>query len=151
MPSTGRINIFEIFITTLQWISFSRSPIGKERFMAQCNERMISNQPQASFAGCRRTSGRSLWAQMLHPIELAGLIKRYHMVDSGFFIIFFAHLIMLFHFTIKTAIHAIYTGDDSELNEYFDSIYYPRIANILPEPHLFNNLFVALCSYRKVR
>lgn len=83
--------------------------------------------------------------KLLHPIELFGLIKRYHMTGNTATILFFCHLLFLVHVTIKSILHTFLAGNDRQKIDYFNSIYYPHMAGWLPEPYLFNNLFLALC------
>lgn len=151
-----RFNPYESFLLIIHKVSFACSPIDKHRFLEELRGRMQQSQlaknvtREATLKELHDYQTKSLdywWSKLAHPIELAFLIKRYHLVGYGFFLIFFGHLLILFHFTIKSFIHTFYTGRDVEKIKYFNTIYYPHLAGVLPEPYLFNNLFFALCVY----
>lgn len=111
-------------------------------------ERISRDKTNQELIEYERESNKSCWwSKLAHPIELAGLIKRYHLVSSWFFLIFFAHFSILLHFTLKSFIHSFYTRRDQEKIKYFNTIYYPHLAGALPEPYLFNNLFFAMSIY----
>lgn len=149
MWASKSFNIAEIVIKTSHWVSFSISPIDTKRLITEYNERLISRQAGVNLPEDQPNgaASRHWWWQFLHPIDLLINIEHYHLVDWRFIIIFSVHLMILLHLTIKNAIHSIYTGNDKELNDYFDSIYYPRVSNVLLEPHLFNNLTFVICAY----
>lgn len=152
----SRINPYESFLVIIHKVSFACSPIDSHRFLEELRDRIQQSQMPKSVT--RESTLKELldyqsksldywWKKLAHPMELAFLIKRYHLVGYWFFLFFFGHFLILLHFTIKSFIHTFYTGRDLEKIKYFNTIYYPHLAGLLPEPYLFNNLFLALCVY----
>lgn len=140
-----RFNPFEPFLLVIHIISFSCTPLDKYRILEE-HDRGLAQRYRGLFNWNPKRS--RWWLRLARPIEVLGLIKRYHLVGRWFFLAFFGHLLMLIHFSIKSAIHTFYTGTNQDRMQYFNTIYYPQIGGALPDSHLFNNLFLAmsLCS-----
>lgn len=151
-----RFNPLESYLFVIHQVSFSCSPIEKNRFREELRLRIQEDeylrkaskeaQPTEELLDYR-TESDDWWWKLAHPFELATLIKRYHLVDNWFFAIFFGHFLLLSHFVIKSLVHTFYTGKDPERIKYFNSIYYPHIIGVLPESYLFSNLFLALSVF----
>lgn len=92
------------------------------------------------------------WLRLLHPVALIGLIKRYHLVSSWFFLLFIGQPLILIHLLIKLVVQTFYTGADPERQHYLDSVYYPHLAGTLPEPHHLNSVMLSeICCCLCVR
>lgn len=136
-----RFNIFEPCIVFIHILTFTCSPIDKERYW---REKMERDSSQSSINPNRHT--KSTWRTLLEPIELIRLIKRHHMCGNPFIIFLVSNILFQIHITIKCAVHALITGSDPIKMKYFNSIYYPHLLGAFPKPYLFNNLFLAMCS-----
>lgn len=161
----SRINLFGAFIYIAHKISFCNSPINSQRFELEFKQRLAESKSVSAFqnnderneeqdeeqlSNFDQTSANQdlyWYSKLWHPFEVAKSIKNYHMVSYKFFIIFIGHFLLLFHFTIKCFVHTFYTGSDQAKIDFFNSLYYPHLASMLPEPYLLNNLFLVMCIY----
>lgn len=154
------MNLFRFFLIVSHDVAFNCSPINRYRIESEFKQRLekskilaiaSSKEEDEELFDCDDTVeavGHGDWYwKLLHPLEVCKLVVKYHMASWWFLVILLAHLSLLFHFTIKCLVHTFYTGADPAKIEFFNSIYYPHLASVLPEPYLFNNLFLAMCIY----
>lgn len=140
-------NFFEYFIFLIHQVCFYTSPIDTDRLQSESKARQqigINELPRSNNPA-EPQDLKTHWSRMLlHPLKLIPLIKRYHKVNSWFFLIFTTHFLILIHFTVKAIVYTFYVGKNEEKITYFNSIYYPPLAGSIPAPHVFNYVFVAL-------
>lgn len=153
-----RINFYEplIFVTTK--VTFSCSPVNKERFKLEHARRInrkdclgvdMFSDVREELNKCKKDERDFYWA-LSHPISAIRLIKHHHLTSYTTIFLYFVHILLCLHFTIKSFVHTVYTGADLERIEYFNSIYYPHLAGITPEPALWSNVFLGLSTFALV-
>lgn len=135
-----RINPCELFLFVTHYLSFSCTPINRHRMLEDLRlniEKVDRHQEPAT-----PLQDSSSWFLKLvrRPIEVARSIKRYHLSDNWFLVVFVGHIVILLHISIKCAVHSFYTGSDMDRMRYFNTIYYPHLAGALPEPFTINNV-----------
>lgn len=155
----ARINLFRFFLMVSHNIAFNCSPINRHRFDLEYKQRLEESKILAVTSSeeededlfdrddPNKTSHCEWYWKLLHPVEVAKLILKYHMASSWFLVLLLGHLSLLVHFTTKCLVHTFYTGTDPARIEFFNSVYYPHLASSLSEPYLFNNLFLAMSIY----
>lgn len=142
-----RFCLLEPLSIFIHHITFTCSPLSQKRFREErhvLKRKFRENQMENYWNPERRQSDKPDWGVLFRPLDLIRLIKRYHMCGNLFIVTSIVHLMLLFHITIKCAIHTFITGSNQEKLEYSNSIYYPHLLGAFPKPYLFNNLFLAL-------
>jgi len=147
------LNLFELVIFMVHDVTFSCSPINKNRFKREFEKRISSSvkkcQLEGKIVGTRsedRLEGESsTWRLIFRPFVLMKLVKRYHISGNTFVFLSLLHLLLMLHISIKALFHSILTGSDPKRQESFNNSLYPAIFGAFPEPNLFNNLILVVC------